>query len=125
MPLDHRPLSLGGRRRAGVRIDEGQPSSRGGIINYVNAPLLAISQEGGRQRLRSHFARDGGDELKTLMRQEDVRYFQQRAEQEIVRAQAADHPAAVQAHYALANHYLDMVNDSPVAPSRPRNFLQS
>jgi hypothetical protein len=34
-------------------------------------------------------------------------YLYQRAEEELDLAQAADHPAAVQAHYALAGHYLD------------------
>lgn len=62
--------------------------------------------------------------MKSLARREDVQYFQQRAEQEIKRAQSADHPAAVHAHYLLAGYYLDMVHSSPLAPPRPRNLLQ-
>lgn len=34
-------------------------------------------------------------------------YFYDRAEQELEQAQRASHPAAVKAHYQLANHYLD------------------
>ena len=63
--------------------------------------------------------------MKALARREDVRYFQDRAEQEIMRAQAAEHPAAVQAHYLLAGYYLDLVHNSPLAPPRPANFLQN
>jgi|GEM_PF-4688212 len=62
--------------------------------------------------------------MKTLVRREDVQYFHERAEQEIGRAQAARHPAAVQAHYLLAGYYLDMVHNSPLAPPRPLNSLQ-
>jgi hypothetical protein len=62
--------------------------------------------------------------VKTLVRQEDVQYFHERAEQEILHAQAAGHPAAVQAHYLLAGYYLDLVHNSPLAPARPLNALQ-
>jgi hypothetical protein len=65
-----------------------------------------------------------GIPLKALLRQRDVQYFSERAEQEIARAQQAVHPAAVRAHYLLAGYYLDMVYGSPVAPPRPRNALQ-
>lgn len=41
------------------------------------------------------------------MTKEDAAYFQRRAEAELELAQVADHPAAVKAHYLLANHYLD------------------
>ncbi|MET4896285.1 hypothetical protein RN629_03810 [Sphingomonadaceae bacterium jetA1] len=34
-------------------------------------------------------------------------YFYQRAETELELAQKATHPAAVRAHYIIANHYLD------------------
>lgn len=37
-------------------------------------------------------------------------YYQTRAEQEIQRAQKADHPEAVKAHYLLAGFYLDLVH---------------
>lgn len=62
--------------------------------------------------------------MKTLVRREDVQYFHDRAEQEILRAQKADHPAAVHAHYLLAGYYLDLVHNSPLAPTRPLNALQ-
>ena len=62
--------------------------------------------------------------MKTLIRQTDIGYFHARAEQEIERAQQADHPAAVRAHYLLAGYYLDLVHNSPLAPARPANFLQ-
>lgn len=42
---------------------------------------------------------------------EDLRYFQERAEQEISRAQRADHPDAVRAHYQLAGYYLDLIHN--------------
>lgn len=35
-------------------------------------------------------------------------YYYRRAEVELERAQRADHPAAVRAHYILAGHYLDL-----------------
>jgi hypothetical protein len=34
-------------------------------------------------------------------------YLYQRAEEELDLAQAADHPAAVKAHYTMADRYLD------------------
>ena len=39
----------------------------------------------------------------------DEDYFYQRAETELELAQKATHPAAVRAHYIIANHYLDRV----------------
>jgi hypothetical protein len=52
---------------------------------------------------------------------EDLHYFQARAEQEIKRAQLADHPEAARAHYQLAGFYLDLVhNHSEASPGRPR-----
>ena len=57
-------------------------------------------------------------------RRQDVDYFNNRAEQEIERAQLADHPAAVRAHYELANRYLELVYSGPDAPPRPLNPLQ-
>jgi hypothetical protein len=44
---------------------------------------------------------------------DDERYFEMRAEQEIERAQAAEHPAAVRAHAELAGYYLDRVHNNP------------
>lgn len=43
----------------------------------------------------------------------DSDYYLQRAEAELTMAQAADHPAAVRAHYFLAGFYLDRVHASP------------
>lgn len=39
----------------------------------------------------------------------DRAYFYRRAEQELSRAQRAENPAAVKAHYHLAGYYLDRV----------------
>ena len=46
---------------------------------------------------------------------EDRLYFQERAEQEIRRAERADHPDAARAHYQLAGFYLDLVHNCPAA----------
>ncbi|WP_294246371.1 hypothetical protein [uncultured Sphingomonas sp.] len=43
----------------------------------------------------------------------DENYFYQRAETELELAQKATHPAAVRAHYIIANHYLDRVYSQP------------
>ena len=43
----------------------------------------------------------------------DEDYFYQRAETELELAQKATHPAAVRAHYIIANHYLDRVYSQP------------
>jgi len=45
----------------------------------------------------------------------DEDYFYQRAETELELAQKATHPAAVRAHYIIANHYLDRVYNQPGA----------
>lgn len=42
-------------------------------------------------------------------------YYYRRAEAELARAQQADHPAAVRAHYILAGHYLDLTYGGPDA----------
>lgn len=56
---------------------------------------------------------------------EDLRYFENRAEQELRRAEQADHPDAARAHYLLAGYYLDLVHrrsngpwDQPRPPDR-------
>lgn len=55
-------------------------------------------------------------------RPRDRFYFQERAEQEIRRAELADHPDAARAHYLLAGFYLDLVHNCPDAPPcRPRS----
>ena len=54
---------------------------------------------------------------------EDLRYFQERAEQELRRAELADQPEAARAHALLAGYYLDLVHSCPEAspdPSKPR-----
>lgn len=43
------------------------------------------------------------------MKSTDQTYFYERAEAELARAQRADHPEAVKAHYLLAGYYLDRV----------------
>jgi len=45
----------------------------------------------------------------------DLRYFEERAEQEIRRAGLADHPDAARAHALLAGYYLDLVHNSHAA----------
>ncbi len=54
----------------------------------------------------------------------DRDYFYERAEAELILAQAATHPAAVTSHFALAENYLDLVygngTDAPSPnPDRP------
>jgi hypothetical protein len=49
-----------------------------------------------------------------MMAADDLAYFQRRAEQEIALAQRAEDSRAVQAHYALANFYLDKVHGKPL-----------
>lgn len=46
------------------------------------------------------------------MSENDVAYFYRRAEAELELAQAAQHPAAVKAHYTLASHYLDSLHET-------------
>jgi hypothetical protein len=46
------------------------------------------------------------------MTRDDILYYSRRAEAELTRAQRATHPAAVRAHYVIANHYLDRVYGS-------------
>lgn len=45
------------------------------------------------------------------MENDDACYFYRRAEAELAMAQAAQHPAAVKAHYLLATHYLDSLHE--------------
>jgi hypothetical protein len=47
------------------------------------------------------------------MKTDDRRYYLRRAEAELDLAQRATHPAAVRAHYVIANHYLDRVYGKP------------
>jgi hypothetical protein len=48
------------------------------------------------------------------MSQDDLSYYERRAEAEIAAAQQARHQAVVQAHYELASAYLDRIHgDEP------------
>jgi hypothetical protein len=48
------------------------------------------------------------------MSQDDLLYYERRAEAEITAAQQARHRAVVQAHYELASAYLDRIHgDEP------------
>lgn len=44
------------------------------------------------------------------MSQDDIGYFQRRAEYELELAQQATHPNVVAAHYRLANAYLERID---------------
>lgn len=46
------------------------------------------------------------------MSKSESAYLYRRAEAELEMAQAAEHPAAVKAHYELASHYLDSLHES-------------
>ena len=55
------------------------------------------------------------------MSNDDCAYFMARAEAELELAQRADHPKAVEAHYLLAQSYLDRVyGDISLADSASR-----
>lgn len=55
------------------------------------------------------------------MSDDDCAYFMARAEAELELAQRADHPKAVEAHYLLAQSYLDRVyGDISLADSDAR-----
>ena len=45
-----------------------------------------------------------------MMDRQDDNYLHDRAEAELKRAQQAEHPAAVKAHYMLAGYYLDRLH---------------
>lgn len=50
---------------------------------------------------------------------EDVEYYEARAEQELDWAQRAAHADAARAHFIIAGHYLDLVHNSPSPPEKP------
>ena len=59
-----------------------------------------------------HVTNDGVATRK--MSQDDLLYYERRAEAEIAAAQQARHQAVVQAHYELASAYLDRIHgDAP------------
>ena len=49
---------------------------------------------------------------------EELSYYQERAEQEIRRAELAEHPDAARAHYELAGYYLNLVHNRAVVEAR-------
>ena len=51
------------------------------------------------------------------MSEEDVSYFQQRAEAELERAQLATKPEVVHAHYEMANAYLARIGKPVKQPA--------
>jgi hypothetical protein len=53
------------------------------------------------------------------MTQDEIHYYQERAEQELALAQQASHPQAARAHFVIAGEYLDRVHSSPFAPAKP------
>ena len=52
------------------------------------------------------------------MEPQDDDYLHDRAEAELKRAQQAEHPAAVKAHYMLAGYYLDRLHGGADEPPR-------
>jgi len=49
---------------------------------------------------------------------EDIRYLLARAEEELDRAQASNHPCVVKAHYKMAERYLDRVYGNAREPGQ-------
>lgn len=58
---------------------------------------------------------DAGYRKGRTVTEEDRRYFEQRAEQELEMAAATDVPTACSSHYTLANLYLALVFDDATA----------
>jgi hypothetical protein len=59
-------------------------------------------------------------ELEAAVSHDDVSYYEERAETEIQLAQQASHQRVVQAHYDLANAYLDRIHgDNPTKAPGP------
>lgn len=54
------------------------------------------------------------------MREQDIDYYQARAEQELEMARRATHSHAARAHSLIAGHYLDLVHNSSFVPAKPR-----
>jgi hypothetical protein len=55
------------------------------------------------------------------MSTDELDYYERRAEEEIARAQQAEHAYAVKAHYELASAYLDRIHGDE--PKSEPNFL--
>ena len=76
-------------------------------------PYTNIGEDPGRARVIGVPMGPRRPEMTSLEIDED--YFYQRAETELELAQKATHPAAVRAHYIIANHYLDRAYSQPDA----------
>lgn len=59
--------------------------------------------------------------MSTVMSQDEMDYYERRAEAELELAQRAKHPNVVKAHYHLAAYYLDRVHGDagPLSSQRP------
>ncbi|HEX9965501.1 MAG TPA: hypothetical protein VGB04_11025 [Allosphingosinicella sp.] len=53
------------------------------------------------------------------MTEDEISYYQRRAEQELALARQADNPQAAFAHLALSNEYLERIRSSRFAPTKP------
>jgi hypothetical protein len=53
------------------------------------------------------------------MTENEISYYQRRAEQELALAREADNPQAAYAHLALGNEYLERIRSSRFAPAAP------
>ncbi len=53
------------------------------------------------------------------MTEDEISYYQRRAEQELALAREADNPQAAFAHLALSNEYLERIRSSRSAPAKP------
>jgi hypothetical protein len=53
------------------------------------------------------------------MTEDEISYYQRRAEQELALAREADNPQAAFAHLALSNEYLERIRNSRSAPANP------
>jgi hypothetical protein len=62
----------------------------------------------------THVLFDGDDLVTAITAQDDKEYFRKRAFQELERAQAGGHPAAVASHYGMATYYLDRASADTV-----------
>lgn len=76
-------------------------------------PATAVSRDHDRSVCDRHG--HGG----VTRSRKDLRYFQERAEQELKNAELADHPDAARAHSLLAGYYLDLVHSYPEAALHP------
>jgi hypothetical protein len=78
-------------------MSRSNPASAG----FESSDRAAHDSQGSRNMIRSG---------------EDLRYFQERAEQELRRAELAQHPDAARSHSLLAGYYLDLVYSCSLGP---------